>query len=107
MLRHIHGGRFTTSRHLGKTSKFLGYDKTKWRVKGKQAQFACPALDSQSTRSAALRLDPGWQRDTLDKGRTRCRSPSKRPVPQSPSRKEKSDPLSTRRRVGLRRLFQE
>src|ERR1700736_3809364 len=46
MLRHIHGGRFTTSRHLGKTSKFLGYDKAKWRVKGKQAQFACPSHDA-------------------------------------------------------------
>ena len=46
MLRQIRGGRFTTSRHLGKTSKFLEYDKAKELVKGKQAQIASPRTDT-------------------------------------------------------------
>ena len=45
-LRHIRTGRFTTSRHLGNTFRFLEYDKAKRLVKGKQAQFACPWADA-------------------------------------------------------------
>src|SRR2546423_191196 len=116
MLRHIRICRFTTRRHLDKTSEFLEYDKAKELVKGKQGQFAYPPSPANfpsmpvrlgPIRSGALRSDPGWQHDTLGKGRIRSRSPSKPPAPRSPSRKEKSDRPSTRRLANRRQRFQE
>src|SRR5205085_7107717 len=100
MLRHIRAGRFTTSSHLGNTSKFLGYDKAECLVKGKQAQVMYPPSPANlcqmpirlgSIRSAELRSDPSWQRDTRDRGRIRSRSPSKQLVQPGPNHMEKSD----------------